>query len=117
MAARIEAGSGLKSDKIWTDNIRIAAFKADKRGGPKAIRRAAEKLVKMAVAGDIQALKEMGNRLEGMPAQALAIDTSVQVTVVERRIVAVTGPVIEGNAVVVEDAAPDGQPYDPATKP
>ena len=76
MAVRHDGTSGFKTDKVWTDNIRIAAFKADKRGGPKAIRRAAEKLVSMAIAGDIQAMKEMGNRLEGMPAQALAIDTS-----------------------------------------
>ncbi len=37
--------------------------------------------------GDVSALKEIGDRLDGKPAQAVNVDVNVQVTAIERRIV------------------------------
>ncbi len=64
---------GPKSDKLWSDAIRIAALEAAGKGKPKKLRAAATKLVNMAVKGDLAAMKEMGDRLEGKPVQGVAV--------------------------------------------
>lgn len=70
MAARDTKPQGAKPDKLWTDAIRIAALEAFESGSDvKKLRKAAEKLVELALNGDIAALKEMGDRLEGKPTQ------------------------------------------------
>lgn len=69
MAARETKPQGAKPDKLWTDAIRIAALEAFEGGDVKKLRKAAEKLVELALNGDIAALKEMGDRLEGKPTQ------------------------------------------------
>ena len=72
MAAPLRpSGSNYKADKLWSDAIRLAALEAHKKGDPKKLRLAATKLVDKAVEGDIGAMKEMGDRLDGKPAQAL----------------------------------------------
>ena len=71
MAARKDGKQGHKADKLWSDAIRIAALEAAGKGKPKKLRAAATKLVSMAVEGDLAAMKEMGDRLEGKPTQAV----------------------------------------------
>lgn len=71
---------GGKPDKIWSDAIRIAAFRKAEKGGPRRIQIAAEQLVEAAIAGDVQAMKEMGDRLEGKPTQAAEVKHSGTVT-------------------------------------
>ncbi len=58
------------SDKHWRDAIRMSVNEED-ADGIKKIRRLADKLVAAALDGDVSALKEVGDRLDGKPAQAL----------------------------------------------
>lgn len=70
MAARNNPGGGKGQDKQWSDAIRVAAFEKQKgKNGQQKLRLAAQKLVDLAVEGDMAALKEMGDRLDGKPTQ------------------------------------------------
>jgi hypothetical protein len=52
--------------RIWSDALRFACLKDKTR-----LKKLAEILVQKACEGDMAALKELGDRLEGKPAQAL----------------------------------------------
>jgi ribosomal protein L17 len=43
------------------------------QGDAEKLRRIADKLLAMAEDGDIQAMKEVGDRLDGKPAQSVAV--------------------------------------------
>lgn len=58
------------SDKAWREAIRVSVNEED-AAGIKKIRRLADKLVDAALDGDVAAIKEVGDRLDGRPAQAL----------------------------------------------
>ena len=58
------------SDKAWREAIRVSVNEED-ADGIKKIRRLADKLVNAALDGDVTAIKEVGDRLDGRPAQAL----------------------------------------------
>lgn len=58
------------SDKAWREAIRVSVNEED-ADGIKKIRRLADKLVSAALDGDVTAIKEVGDRLDGKPAQAL----------------------------------------------
>ncbi len=69
---------GPKSDKIWSDAIRRAVHgyheEKDETGKVKKTRwlnKLAENLVLAADKGDVSALKEVGDRLDGKPAQSV----------------------------------------------
>lgn len=69
---------GPKSDKLWADAVRLAVLRpsntADENG--KKLRRLnviAENLARMAEEGDMPAIIEIGNRLDGKPAQAVQL--------------------------------------------
>jgi hypothetical protein len=64
------AGRSGRKDKEWRDAIRLALARRDK-GDEKALVRLADSLISCAEAGDIQAMKEIGDRLDGKPKQAL----------------------------------------------
>lgn len=68
-------------DKPWAAAVRRALLAND----GKKLRAVAEKLVEKAEAGDVAALKEIGDRLDGKPAQAITgeIDTTVTVEIVK----------------------------------
>lgn len=72
MARSVTPSPGRKSDKLWRDAINVAVHrdisKQDKKNYLAGI---AEKLVLLAYAGDVSAMKEIGDRLEGKPAQAI----------------------------------------------
>ncbi len=70
--------NGRAKDKIWGDAIRIAVNEADEGGGGKKLRVLAEKLIHKALEGDITAIKEIGDRLDGKAAQS--VDMSVGTT-------------------------------------
>lgn len=66
---------GRPKTKPWSDALRIAANCEDDNDKDKTkLRRIAEKTVEMAMGGDIAAIKEIGDRLEGKPAQTIAGD-------------------------------------------
>ena len=58
------------TNRLWADTIRRAAMAED----GKALRAMADALFQKAAEGDIQAIKEIGDRLDGKPAQVLAGD-------------------------------------------
>ena len=64
--------AGRKGEKIWADAVRRAVSRRmeGEEGKPQKIERLADKLVDMALEGDTQALKEVGDRLDGKPTQA-----------------------------------------------
>lgn len=71
MAGKVGAPVGNKNsikNSLWikTINRAIAQHK-----DPDKLRKIAEKLIDMAEAGDIQAIKELGDRLDGKPKQAI----------------------------------------------
>jgi hypothetical protein len=68
------AARGPKSDKLWSDAVRLAALRMDDDGtGQKRKRLSiiADNLCRAAMAGDIQAIKEVGDRIDGKPQQAV----------------------------------------------
>lgn len=62
---------GRSKDKIWGDAIRIAVNEADEGGDRKKLRVLADRLVDKALEGDITAIKEIGDRLDGKAAQSV----------------------------------------------
>lgn len=65
---------GPKSDKLWRDALmRAVRRQADGTKGPQYLDRIADRVVLKAADGDIQAAKEIGDRLDGKPAQSLSI--------------------------------------------
>lgn len=73
-----------RDKRAWTNAIRRAVAQRD----GDALRKLADKLFDMALEGDLQAMKEIGDRLEGKPVQATEI----------------SGP--EGGPVEVQNARP-----------
>lgn len=67
-----KAPSGPFADKLWRDAIRKAAMEqAEGKRGPRKLELAARALVTAAMGGDVSAMKEMGDRLDGKVPQAL----------------------------------------------
>jgi len=60
---------GPKSDKIWSDAVRRAVLRRieNAEGKPQKIERLADNLVEMAMEKDIQAIREIADRLDGKP--------------------------------------------------
>lgn len=63
-------------EKSFANMLNIAIKEATEDGKDK-LRVVADQLVKMAMAGDMQAIKELADRLDGKPGQALDIDARV----------------------------------------
>lgn len=57
------------SDKVWRDAIRVAVMRNADDGGKK-LAKLADSLVSSGLAGDVSALKEIGDRLDGKVPQA-----------------------------------------------
>lgn len=67
MGAPIGNTNSSKANRLWADTIRRATVQGD----GETLRRIADKLVAMAEAGDMQAIKELGDRLDGKPKQQI----------------------------------------------
>lgn len=77
---------GAKSDKIWRDALMRAVHRQSAgSGSPKRIEKIADVVVFLALSGDMQAAKEIGDRLDGRPAQSVAVgqDPNLQPLAVE----------------------------------
>jgi hypothetical protein len=59
--------------------FREALDKALKQGDPNRLRNIAEKLLAMAADGDLEAVKEVANRLDGRPGQRVEIKSTESV--------------------------------------
>lgn len=65
--------AGRKGEKFWADAVRRAVFRRleDREGQPKRLEVLADKLVEAGMEGDMAALKEIGDRLDGRPRQQI----------------------------------------------
>jgi hypothetical protein len=64
-----------KRDKIWREAI-IRALKRREQDDPQALERLANSFIRKVEEGDVSAIKEFGDRLDGKPAQAVIGDDS-----------------------------------------
>lgn len=62
------SGTNKGKDKPWSDALRLVVFRDDE-DGKRRLLKIAEACAKAAEAGDLQAMKEIGDRLDGKPAQ------------------------------------------------
>src|SRR5678815_790612 len=67
------AGSQNK-DKPFRDALRLEIKAAE--DSPRALRQIANKLIDLAASGDMQAIKEIGDRLDGKPAQEATVNVN-----------------------------------------
>ncbi len=75
MAARKTPAAGSKPDKLWRDALlRAVKRRAKGKGASQRLELIADKCVEGALDGDMQAIKEIGDRLDGKPTQAIAGD-------------------------------------------
>lgn len=72
MAVRKTPSGGSKSDKPWRDAILLAVNEKTPENERK-LRALAQRLVREAMGGDVAALKEIGDRLDGKPKQQVAV--------------------------------------------
>lgn len=66
-----------KENRLWGETIRRVVTQQNSM----RLRAAAEKLVEAAEAGDIAALRELGDRLDGKAVQQIAADVDTTLTV------------------------------------
>ena len=78
-------GKGNAKTKIWTDAIRKAVL--SRADGKKRILKLAHALLDKAESGDVSALKEFGDRIEGKSVQPTEISGSIQIEKIERVVV------------------------------
>lgn len=66
---------GAKSDKILRDALMIAVNREDMQNGKKVKRLhlIVDRVSQMAAAGDLQAIKEVWDRIEGKPSQSIGL--------------------------------------------
>lgn len=69
MAAPIGNQNSIKSNRLWGETIKRAALHND----AEKLRSIAEKLIAMAEEGDLGAIKELGDRLDGKASQAVTV--------------------------------------------
>lgn len=69
MAAPIGNQNSSKSNRLWGETIKRAALHND----AEKLRSIAEKLIAMAEDGDLGAIKELGDRLDGKSSQSLDV--------------------------------------------
>jgi hypothetical protein len=91
MGAPVGNTNSSKNNRLWAETIRRAVVQAD---GEK-LRAIAEKLIALAAEGDMQAIKELGDRLDGKPSQSVDVGSDPDrplVTKVVREIVSPQHP-------------------------
>lgn len=69
MAGTLGNKNSSRENRLWADTIRRIAVQSE----GERIRKIAEKLYAMAEDGDIQSIKEIGDRLDGKPSQSVAL--------------------------------------------
>ena len=74
--AGVKGRSGARLDKPWAEALRMVMNETIDAAGTKQIRRLAEACVLKAIGGDVAAMKEIGDRLDGKAAQS--IDATVE---------------------------------------
>lgn len=90
-----------KGKRTWAEAINKAVKEVDKDSpdGSKKLRSLARKLVSIGIEGDVSALREIGDRLDGRAIQQVDLGEQKTITVIER---------------IVITQAPDKPPLSPA---
>lgn len=73
---------GRKSDKLWRDALIVAAKRSD-TDGRVYLAKIAEKCVEAAIGGDISAMKEIGDRIDGKAPQSLDVTSRQEHSVID----------------------------------
>ena len=92
MAARKDGGGGRGQERMWRNAVHLAVKRLVDGSDVKALTRLAETLVAKGLGGDLAAIVEIGNRLDGKPQQSLDIGAPELFTGIVRQIV---DPVVE----------------------
>ena len=94
-------------NKSWRDAVRAAVNELrkdeDSSKKIKSLRLLARKLVDRALEGDVAAIREVGDRLDGKATQQVIVDKNLTVTHIEHTIIDMP-KVIEGEVIEVLDA-------------
>lgn len=70
-------------DKHWRDALRVAVMRTDPGKDPRPrLYRIAERVVQMALDGDMQAIKEIGDRIDGRVQQQVELPQDVMQQIV-----------------------------------
>ena len=77
--------AGRKGEKHWRDAVQLAVNRMvdDGKDTRRALKIIAEKVVTLAMEGDMAAIKEIGDRLDGKAHQSLDTTATVDVRVTE----------------------------------
>ncbi len=78
------------TEKSWRDAIRVAVTRDGDDKKTKRLLLLADKLVEAGLAGDISALREIGDRLDGKPAQTIDATINDERSVIRSPEVSVT---------------------------
>lgn len=70
--------AGQKGEKFWRAALRLAVEESDKDGRRK-LRLIADKCVAMALEGDMTAIKEIGDRMDGKAPQGVEVSGTLAV--------------------------------------
>lgn len=74
------SGTNKGQDKPWREAIMLAVKESD--GDAHKLRKLARALVTAGIAGDVSALREIGDRLDGKPTQAVTGELTGTFTVI-----------------------------------
>ena len=80
MPAPLGNTNARKENRLWSETIKRVVAQNDAQG----LRDLAEKLVELGKAGDVSALREIGDRLDGKPAQQVQIQGDAEQPFVAR---------------------------------
>ena len=84
MAGAPKGNQNATKTKVWTEAINRALAKRSRVDAKEALDALAEKLLAQCDGGNMTALQELGNRLEGKPAQVVIGDPDSPLQLVTR---------------------------------
>lgn len=79
------SGRGARTDLPWHDALRLELARAQKKGREPSLHLVARACIEKAMAGDMNAIKEIGDRLDGKPHQSQTVETTVTQFVIEAK--------------------------------
>lgn len=82
--AGVKGRSGPKQEKPFRDALLLAVKEATADEDKQKLRKLAEKLVEKAIEGDVTAIKEVADRLDGKAAQSMTLSGDEEAPLVSR---------------------------------
>lgn len=80
--------SGRNVDRPWREALRSVLHVVDPITKKNKLGELAEKVVELALAGDVQAIREVAQRIDGMPQQQLDVNQGDELSLDEKRVFA-----------------------------